>query len=136
VIHLDSQSFKVSKLLPFPLQPPNMNISHLPESPLKKNLGTAALHGPIAEAKLQTSSTWSSTRCHEVDYIAARFQKIQKNLESFNFEKLSLKWATIQSHLFAVPVRNQSNFRSIHVILVSLLADQLFHQFLIWFIRP
>ena len=42
-----------------------------------------------------------ATRFHEVDYIAARFQKIQKNLESFNFEKLSLK------DLWKVPLQNQ-----------------------------
>ena len=54
--------------------------SFSPESPLKKNLGTAALHGPIAEAKLQTSSTWSSTRFHEAENIVARFDKLIKIL--------------------------------------------------------
>ena len=61
--------------------------SFSPESPLKKNLGTAALHGPIAEAKLQTSSAWSSTRFHEVENI----RKICKQTITwmdFRFDKL------------------------------------------------
>ena len=82
--------------------------SFSPESPLKKNLGTAALHGPIAEAKLQTSSAWSSTRFHEVENI----RKICKQTITwmdFRFDKLII--------FFPVPVRKK---QSIHIwILIS-----------------
>lgn len=51
--HVFTQSAFVLKLFLFPWQPPYMNSSHFPVFLLKKNLGKAALHGPIFLLSLQ-----------------------------------------------------------------------------------